>query len=142
MKNYSEEYISNRLGIVKPVLMLESAEIQDSSIKCSYDIGNSNAFIKCHFINNPVMPGTYLLEMLAQSGALLEMELLESDSVPIIVSITGVRFLREVRENQKLISEVEIKDIRNNYYITRGKIRCNGDLVCKAEIVHVVSVGD
>ena len=138
MVKYNEDYITNRLGVKRPVLLIEEAEIVEQTIIGKMCVKEDLSFWKAHFEGNPTMPGTYMLEMLAQSGAFLDMELAKADTVPIITSITNVRFLREVKPNQEITSEVKIKDVNGAFYTTVGKVICQGKPVCKAELVHVV----
>lgn len=138
MSTYTEEYINKKLGVSRPVLLIEQAEIDEQTLKGKIFLKDDLFFWKAHFEGNPTMPGTYMLEMLAQSGAFLDMELANAETVPIITSITNVRFLREVKPNQEITSEVKIKNINGAFYTTVGKVICQGKTVCKAELVHVV----
>ena len=138
MAMYSEEYINKKLGVSRPVLLIEQAEIEEQTLIGKMLLKDDLFFWKAHFEGNPTMPGTYMLEMLAQSGAFLDMELAHADTVPIITSITNVRFLREVKPNLEISSEVKIKSINGAFYTTVGKVMCQGKTVCKAELVHVV----
>ncbi len=138
MASYNEEYINKKLGVLRPVLLIEQAELKEQSLTGKMFLKDDLFFWKAHFEGNPTMPGTYMLEMLAQSGAFLDMELAHADTVPIITSITNVRFLREVKPNQEITSEVKIKEINGVFYTTTGKVICQGKPVCKAELVHVV----
>lgn len=138
MNNYNELYITQKLGVKRPVLLLEEAEIDGQKLKGRMFLNENLFFWNAHFEGNPTMPGTYMLEMLAQSGAFLDMILANADSVPIITSITNVRFLREVKPNQEITSEMRIKDINGHFYTTTGKVICQGRTVCKAELLHVV----
>ena len=138
MPIFDEKYINKRLGVSRPVLLIEQAEITEQTIIGKMFLKEDMFFWKAHFESNPTMPGTYMLEMLAQSGAFLDMELAQADTVPIITSITNVRFLREVKPNQEITSEVKVKDINGAFYTTTGKVICQGKTVCKAELVHVV----
>ena len=138
MENYNEDYITKRLGVKRPVLLIENAEIEEQALIGKMFLKDDLFFWDAHFEGNPTMPGTYMLEMLAQSGAFLDMELAKTEIVPIITSITNVRFLREVKPNQEITSEVKVKDINGAFYTTTGKVICQGKPVCKAELVHVV----
>ena len=138
MASFDEKYINKRLGVSRPVLLIEQVEIEEQMLTGKMFLKDDLFFWKAHFEGNPTMPGTYMLEMLAQSGAFLDMELAKADTVPIITSITNVRFLREVKPNQEITSEVKIKDINGAFYTTIGKVICQGKTVCKAELVHVV----
>lgn len=138
MESFTEEYIKKQLGVSRPVLLIEEAVIEDHFLTGKMFLKDDLFFWKAHFEGNPTMPGTYMLEMLAQSGAFLDMQLAKASTVPIITSISNVRFLREVKPNQEITSEVKVKNINGTFFTTLGKILCQGKTVCKAELVHVV----
>lgn len=132
--------ITKRLFVSKPILLIDEAEFDENEqhlSSCLY-LSEDLYFWKHHFINNPTMPGTLMLEMLAQSAALLEMMITDVKQVPIIVNIKNVRFLREVKPKRLITAEVKIKEITNQYYTTVGKIICDEKTACKAELIHVV----
>ena len=138
---YSEEYIVEKIGVKKPVLMIDSIDvdvIKRTAISMIY-LNTNYFFWDCHFVAKPVMPGTYMVEMMAQSAAFLEMLITGCDVVPIISSISGVRFIREIIPNSLVNALIEIKDVFKNYYTSNCKVLCDDKLCAKAEIVHVVS---
>ena len=132
--------IVDKLSVDKPILMIDEADFnkEEASLSSRLYLSKDLYFWKHHFINNPTMPGMLLLEMLAQSGALLEILLTGTSNVPIIVSVQNVRFLREVKPEKIIISEIRIKKISGQYYTTTGRVSCEGKSTCKAELVHLV----
>lgn len=137
MEIFNDSAITERLGVTKPVLLIDEA-IWETTLKTKCMLDKELFFWKHHFLNNPVMPGTYMLEMLAQSAAFFDMLISKKKRVPIIVSMSNVRFLREVKPGQLLESEIKVKRIDGQYYTTLGKAVCEGKTVCKAEMVHYV----
>lgn len=141
IENLKEADISKSLRVVKPVLLIDSAEVWrggEPYLQAECFMDESYPFWECHFVNNPVMPGTYMLEMIAQSAAILIMMITGCNSVPIITGITNVRFLREIKPNQHIRSEIKLKKITGQYYTTVGKVMCGDKNVCKAEMIHCV----
>ncbi len=143
MGTIKEAEIIKMLGVERPVLLLDSADYFIDNDSESYLISkcylNKDLFFwEKHFVNDPVMPGTYMLEMLAQSAALFEMIITGADKVPIITAINNVRFLREVKPEHLVSADIKIKNVTGQYFTTFGKIHCEGKTVCKAEMIHFV----
>ncbi len=140
MECYSEECVSNAIGVKKPVLLIDEEQVflDEARAESRCFLGEEYPFWGCHFVNNPVMPGTYMLEMLAQSAAFFEMKLTNCLKVPIITSITNVRFLRELKPGQVVVGEIGLKKKAGCYYTIQGKLICEEKLVCKAEMVHYI----
>ncbi len=138
MQQYSEYYISEKIGVKKPILLIDDLTIDESKAVSKCILGAEYPFWNCHFIGNPVMPGTYMLEMIAQSAAFFEMEITGCSKVPIIISITNVRFLREVKPGQTVEAEIILKKISGKYYTINGKMNYAGKCACKAEMVHYI----
>lgn len=134
--------ISKKLGVTKPVLLIDHVEYvwggESPCLSAECFMDESYPFWECHFINNPVMPGTYMLEMMAQSAAVLIMMLAGRESVPIITGITNVRFLQEIKPGQHIRADIRLKKITGRYHATVGKILYGNKTVCKAEMVHYI----
>lgn len=138
MRILSENEITSLLGVCKPILFIDKAEFfrDGQNLRSFFSLKPELFFWDFHFVNNPVMPGTFMLEMIAQSAALLDMLIANCDSVPIIVGLNNVRFLREIRPKSVLQAEIVVKSTKDKYYTTFGKIWCDNKPVCKAELVH------
>lgn len=131
--------IEQIISVKKPVLLIDVAvwETGTQMISTELFLKRDLFFFEKHF---GVMPGTYLVEMLAQSSALLQMLNYNLDTVPIISGINGTRFVREVKPEDMLRAEVFIKKTVTPFITSSCKIKSAnaGKLICKAEIVHVV----
>ena len=142
MQIYSEKEITKMIGVAKPVLLIdeESISLGEGKAFSKCFLGYEYPFWKCHFVGNPVMPGTYMLEMMAQSAALFDMLHSGCTNVPIITSMTNIRFLLEVKPAQSVQVEIILKEISGDYYTTKGKMICigGGKTVCKTEMVHYI----
>ncbi len=140
MECYKGEFISKKTGVLKPILMIDEERIWFDTSKAISEciMDKSYPFWDYHFEGNPVMPGCYMIEMLAQSAAFFEMMLVGCENVPIITSVTNARFLREIKPGAKIFAEIELKKSTGNYYTTQGKIICEEKPACRAEMVHYI----
>src|ERR1700719_2788301 len=87
-----------------------------------------------HFPGYPVMPGTLMLEGLAQTGGILVGEANDFREKVVLAKIPSARFHREVFAGEQLVYEVEVLHLRPEGASVKGRILVGGELVVEAEI--------
>src|SRR3954447_24655686 len=75
-----------------------------------------------HFPGYPVMPGTLILEGLAQTGGILVGEAHQFRDNVVLAKIPWARFHRPVVAGEQLIYEVEILHLRDEGASVQGKV--------------------
>src|SRR5262249_37692003 len=75
-----------------------------------------------HFPGYPVMPGTLILEGLAQTGGILVGEANQFREKVILAKIPWARFAREAQAGEQLIYEAEIVHLRPEGAAVRGRV--------------------
>lgn len=88
-----------------------------------------------HFPGYPVMPGSLILEGLAQTGGILVGEAGDFKEKVILAKISQARFHREAVAGEQLIYDVELLDLRAEGATIRGRVTSGGELVAEAEIM-------
>jgi 3-hydroxymyristoyl/3-hydroxydecanoyl-(acyl carrier protein) dehydratase len=73
-----------------------------------------------HFPGNPVLPGVYLLEGLAQTAGVLIHRSIESRLLAVLVSIERARFLAFARPGDQVRLEAELESIEGKAARARG----------------------
>jgi 3-hydroxyacyl-[acyl-carrier-protein] dehydratase len=90
-----------------------------------------------HFPGYPVMPGSLMLEGLAQTGGILVGEVNNFQEKVVLAKIPYARFHREVLAGQQLIYEVELLHMRPEGAAVQGRVLVGtqpSTLVAEAEI--------
>jgi 3-hydroxyacyl-[acyl-carrier-protein] dehydratase len=87
-----------------------------------------------HFPGYPVMPGTLLLEGLAQTGGVLVGEANEFREKVVLAKVPHVRFLRDVLAGEQVVYEVEMLHLRPEGAAVKGRVLVGGQVVVEAEI--------
>jgi 3-hydroxyacyl-[acyl-carrier-protein] dehydratase len=87
-----------------------------------------------HFPGYPVMPGTLLLEGLAQTGGVLVGEVNDFQEKVVLAKIPWARFHRDAFPGEQLIYETEVLHLRPEGAAVQGRVTSNGELIVEAEI--------
>jgi len=104
MKNLNHKKIYDILPHKKLIALLEDASFEDDkNIICSMTASSESDLANGHFENNPVLPGTYLTEAMAQAAALLLMISTDNtDKIPYLIGISNMRFLSAASFDRKI----------------------------------------
>ncbi|HKI33160.1 MAG TPA: 3-hydroxyacyl-ACP dehydratase FabZ family protein [Gemmataceae bacterium] len=87
-----------------------------------------------HFPGYPVMPGSLMLEGLAQTGGILVGEANDFREKVVLAKVPYVRCHREVLAGEQIIYEVELLHLRPEGASVQGRVLAGGQVVVEAEI--------
>ncbi|GLQ23420.1 3-hydroxyacyl-[acyl-carrier-protein] dehydratase FabZ [Algimonas ampicilliniresistens] len=81
-----------------------------------------------HFPDRPILPGVLMIEMVAQTGALIGVlgGMVKDDAFLAFTGIDKARFRRPVVPGETLDLHAELIDVRRNIYRFKGRAECNG----------------
>jgi 3-hydroxyacyl-[acyl-carrier-protein] dehydratase len=106
--------------------------------------GKSARAVKClslaedyfadHFPGYPVMPGSLILEGLAQTGGILVGQANDFREKVVLAKIPSARFEREVLAGEQLTYAVEILHLRPEGAAVQGRATVDDERVAEAEI--------
>jgi 3-hydroxyacyl-[acyl-carrier-protein] dehydratase len=99
------------------------------------NLSQAEDIFRDHFPGWPVMPGTLILEGLAQTGGILVGEANDFQEKVILAKIGKAKFHREALAGEQLIYSVELLDLRPEGATIAGKVTSAGNLVAEAEIM-------
>ncbi len=89
-----------------------------------------------HFPGNPVLPGVYMLEALAQLGGAMILEPGEfSRKTPYLAGIDKAKFRRPVVPGDRLDMEVKMLRHKRNIGWCSGYAEVDGQFACSAELM-------
>jgi 3-hydroxyacyl-[acyl-carrier-protein] dehydratase len=87
-----------------------------------------------HFPGYPIMPGSLILEGLAQTGGILVGEANDYREKVVLAKIPYARFQREVLAGEQLRYEAEILHLRPEGAAVQGRARVGDEVVVETEI--------
>ncbi|MFH1778120.1 MAG: 3-hydroxyacyl-ACP dehydratase FabZ [Candidatus Omnitrophota bacterium] len=137
-KEYSFQEIRSLLPQDYPFIFLDKAVIQKRSkkITCIKNVTGNEYFFAGHFKDYPVMPGTLLIEAMAQAACLFGK--ISSDKKTTQYYLAGIqnfRFIRPVFPGDQMVIEVEMRLKIRNVELANGKAWVNSKIVCKGELM-------
>ena len=93
-------------------------------------------FFQGHFPENPLMPGVYIIEAMAQVGATIIMTPEEfRRQTAVLAGIEKARFRRPVFPGDKLELQANLVRMRSRMGWCTGSAHVDGKLVCEAELM-------
>lgn len=92
-----------------------------------------------HFPGEPVLPGVYILESLAQAGSipLLKLDRFKGKTA-YLGGMNNVKFRKKVVPGDQLMLQVDIVKLKEYAGIGKGVAYVNGKKVCEAELTFII----
>jgi 3-hydroxyacyl-[acyl-carrier-protein] dehydratase len=137
------------VGIMKvlphryPMLLLDRiTEVVPRQRAAGYkNLTANEAFFQGHFPGEPIMPGVYMIEALAQLGGILILG--QHDFMRRIAVLAGIdkaKFRRRVIPGDRLDMEVTVLRARSSMGWVKGEARVDGKLACSCELMFSVAI--
>ncbi len=97
-------------------------------------------YVPGHFPGDPIVPGTVLIESMAQVGALLVARSTPSlrGRVPYLVGLDQVRFRSPVLPGDQVIHHVKILRRKKDLWKVKGVAKVDGKIVMEAVLLAVL----
>jgi len=105
------------------------------SARAIKNLSHAEDHFRDHFPGYPVMPGSLILEGLAQTGGILAGEAHGFKEKVVLAKIHTARFHREALAGEQLQYDVELLDVRPEGASVRGVASSAGEPIAEAEIM-------
>ena len=128
------EEIKQILPHREPMLLVDEMELQGDECVAHYTVRGDEFFLQGHFPGMPIVPGVILCEMMGQGSALLLLDYLDGQTVPMFVAMENVRFKHPVHPGDTVESHAKIVNRRANIVFVESSAYVNGNLSCSAHL--------
>lgn len=149
MDNNISKNIISRLPQKYPFLFIDKiSSCTDKELVSIKNVSINEAHFQGHFINQPIMPGVLIIEVMAQSCAAfginsllekrIDLEQNENDvqNIPALISgIDRVRFLNKVVPGDQLVTTVILVTNKIGFSKFKCQSEVKGEKVATAEII-------
>jgi len=132
----NEPSVLDLLPLRFPYLMIDRVlERTDDRAMALKNVSQNEWMLQGHFPGRPVLPGTLLIEGMAQTSGLLITQLSGSDqALGYLVGADNVRFRRQVEPGDQVIYEAKLRRARRAMFRFDAEARVDGESVAEATI--------
>lgn len=131
------EIIPNRF----PIFFIDRVDelIPGEHVVCTKNVTINEHIFQGHFPGEPVLPGVFIVEALAQAGSI---PLLQLDSfkgkTAYLGGLNKVKFRQKVVPGDVLKLQVDIVKLKSNAGIGRGQAFVDNKKVCEVEMTFII----
>jgi 3-hydroxyacyl-[acyl-carrier-protein] dehydratase len=123
------------LLLVDRVLELNLEDLHIEATKC---VSSLDPVFEGHFPGNPVVPGVYMIEGLAQTSALLCFVYFRNQAIPfeprcLLTSVDEARFRKTISPGDVMHYHVKFERSRGSFAWFSGQVKVDGELVAEAK---------
>jgi len=117
--------------MVDRVVALDSAA---ETIQCIARVPDTSTIFEGHFPGYPLMPGTLLVETVAQVGGFLLMSLGGYSRLPILTQIAKAKVRRAVSPGTELQVDAKVIQVSSGIAAVEGRLNADGKPIVTCEI--------
>ena len=125
-----------------PILLIDRiVEIEPGKRAVGYkNITATEPVLTGHFPGNPLFPGVYMIEAMAQLGGCVVLEPGEfSRKTPYLAGIDKAKFRRPVIPGDRLMMHVELIKHKRHIGWVQAEARVDDQLACSAELMFSIA---
>ena len=122
-----------------PMLLVTTVEDLEPGkhITTTFYVDPSREIFQGHFPDEPMLPGVYTVECMAQAANILLLTMdVYAGKIPLFLGINHVRFLKKILPGCTITVEAEMKEERREKAIATcsAKVFCDGAEVASGEV--------
>lgn len=141
MKRYIGDEINDILPMRYPYMILDRLEVEEGAwAEAEIDLKEDDWFFKCHFPENPILPGFLLLESMTQVllATFIGQTGLLHGQVPLMTEIKDIHLEGLCIPGDKVMIRAELK--RFKYGIAKGEIKAYKEFILDENILSGVKI--
>jgi 3-hydroxyacyl-[acyl-carrier-protein] dehydratase len=123
-----------RLEYFQLIDRIVELDLRHQTIRTEARVPTESTIFEGHFPGYPLMPGALLIEAMAQTSGWLVIALTKFTRMPFFAALKEAKLRSFVTPGQALILSAKLMHEGSGYAVTKADIRCEGKLVCNAEI--------
>lgn len=113
---------------------VERLDRDDKSIVCRCEVPMESGIFEGHFPGHPLLPGTLMIEAIAQSCGMLALIVHDFRRMPVLIGVNNARVRGMVKPGASLAAEGRLVQEGAGYVACSGHIIHEGKRVAEAEI--------
>ncbi|PIE40927.1 MAG: 3-hydroxyacyl-[acyl-carrier-protein] dehydratase FabZ [Gammaproteobacteria bacterium] len=132
-----QQYLQHRY----PFLLIDRVEelVQGEHIVALKNVTINEPQFTGHFENNPIFPGVYLIEAMAQASGVLALktsgEKVKATKAYVLAGIDKTRFKRSVVPGDQLKIHSKVITCKRGIWKFRGEVKIDGETAASAELL-------
>lgn len=140
MSYLNKEQIKKIIPHRDPMLLVDEVMeiLPGESIKAKFFVDPNREIFKGHFPDEPVLPGVYTVECMAQTAdiLLLSMERYKG-TTPLFIGINNVKFMKKIKPEDTIEIHAKISNERKDKGIAtcRAEVYNSGELAAVGEVM-------
>lgn len=139
MEHLNKEQIKDIIPHRDPMLLVDEVleMVSGKNIKAKFFVDSEREIFKGHFPGEPVLPGVYTVECMAQTADILLLSMQRyKGTIPLFIGIDNVKFLRKIQPDDTIEINAKITAERSD----KGIATCSAEVFNNGELAAVGEV--
>lgn len=136
MRKYEQNEIHNILPMEYPYMILNSLCVEEGEwAEATIALKEDDWFFKCHFPQNPILPGFLLLESMGQTllSTFIQKAELPEGQVPLMTEVKDIHFEGYCIPKDKVFIQAKLK--RFKYGVAKGVVAAYKNEIAEMNIL-------
>jgi 3-hydroxyacyl-[acyl-carrier-protein] dehydratase len=123
-----------RLDLYRMIDRVDRIDLPARSIRCRTEVPRESSVFDAHFPGRPLLPGTLMIETIAQCCGLLVLAVQDFATMPVLISVDRARMRGAVMPGTVIEAEGRLVQEGALYAAVAGRLLSAGREVADAEI--------